>query len=391
MSDLKKTQGGTPERRTIVGVALAVICAMLLGGAVGAVLGIGSVRAEQPRELTMTAAKDPAEEIQAPVSGKQLTPAQVYASHVDAVVGIRTESTTVNAFGQPSSAICSGSGFIVTEDGYVVTNYHVVQGAKSIQVLMHSGESHAARMVGGYAENDVALLKMEGENFPFVTVGRSRDLVVGEQVVAIGNPLGELTYSMTVGYVSALDRQINASGTPINMLQTDAAINSGNSGGPVFDMNGHVVAIASAKYSGRSNSGAYIEGLSFAIPIDDVLDILRELDAHGYVTGRPQLGISARELDRSVAELYGLKPGIVVWSVEQGSCAEKAGLRKGDILTKFGDRGITGYNDLAMTLREYRAGDKVTVAFYRQGEYLECVLTLDEKDTRPAESRAENT
>jgi len=210
-------------------------------------------------------------------SEKTMTPAEVYREHVDAVVHIRTSSTNTDAFGRKVAVVGSGTGFIVTLNGYVVTNFHVVDGAQSVAVSLYSGETHTAQFIGGDSENDVALLKIEGEKFPYLSVGSSKDLEVGELIAAIGNPLGELTYSMTVGYVSALDRKISAGGTPINMLQTDAPINSGNSGGPVFDMSGKVIGIVSAKYSGRSQSGAYIEGLGFAIPIDDVLGILRDI------------------------------------------------------------------------------------------------------------------
>lgn len=319
--------------------------------------------------------------LQTDVKRQSMTPAQVYAGQVDAVVGIRTESTVTNVFGQKSSTASSGSGFIVTPSGYVVTNYHVVEGAETITVSLYAGENYVARLVGAYAENDVALLKIEGQGLKHVTLGSSQDLTVGEQIAAIGNPLGELTYSMTVGYVSALDRSINASGVPINMLQTDVAINSGNSGGPIFNMYGDVVAIASAKYSGRTASGAYIEGLSFAIPIDDVKDILRDLGAYGYVTGKPWLGLGLRDLDPSLSQVYGIPEGVLVLSVELGSCAEKAGLREGDLITGFGGKPIRNTEDLHSILRSYRAGDRAELSLYRLGDTRTLTLTLDEKKT----------
>lgn len=311
-----------------------------------------------------------------------MTPAQVYAANVDAVAGIRTESTTTNIFGQRSVGICSGSGFVVSEDGYLVTNYHVVEGARSITVSFRSGQEYPAELIGGYADNDVALLKVDASGLQKVTIGKAEDLQVGEQIVAIGNPLGELTYSMTVGYVSALDREINAGGRPINMLQTDVAINSGNSGGPVFDMNGNVIAIASAKYSGRTGAGAYIEGLSFAIPIDDVLGILYDLETYGYVKGRPYLGIGVRDMDSSVSEIYGLPSGVFIMTVAEDSCAEKAGIRQGDVLISLGQWEIRSYNSLVAALRKLKAGETVTAIVYRSGERLEFSVTLDEKDTQ---------
>lgn len=311
-----------------------------------------------------------------------MTPAQVYASQVGAVVGIRTEATATNVFGQKSSIASSGSGFVITPDGYVVTNYHVVQGANSITVSLYSGENHPAEVIGGYAENDIALLKISADNLPYAVLGRSHPLFVGEQVAAIGNPLGELTYSMTVGYISALDRQINASGSPINMLQTDVAINSGNSGGPIFDMYGNVVAVASAKYSGKTASGAYIEGLSFAIPAEDVLIILNELKENGYVSGKPYLGIGVRDLDSSVSQIYGLPMGAFVATVEEGSCSAKAGVKEGDLITALGEYPVQNSADLFRALKTMGAGQRVKMELYRQGKRFDIEVVLDEKDTK---------
>ena len=373
----EKEQNSKMMRRNLLLLAVAILVAVG-----GALLFMGEK--EIPVQTAEVSQSPVVASLKTVVGQKSMTPAQVYAENVGAVVGIRTESTVTNVFGQRSSASCSGSGFLVSHDGYVVTNQHVVEGAQTISVSLYSGEEYQARLVGAYADNDVALLKIDANDLPCVTVGKAADLVVGEQVVAIGNPLGELTYSMTVGYVSALDRQINTSGSPINMLQTDVAINSGNSGGPLFDMNGNVIAIASAKYSGRSGSGAYIEGLSFAIPIDDVLEILSDLETYGYVRGRPYLGIGVREIDPSVTELYGLPSGVVVVTVEENGSGARAGLMKGDVLTVMNGNPIGSYQALVTVLRGYKAGDSVTVGFYRSGVRLETVLVLDEKDTRPA-------
>lgn len=184
--------------------------------------------------------------------------------NVNATVGIATQITT-NVWGQVASASASGSGFILTSDGYVVTNNHVVEGATSVTVKLYNGDEYDAEVIGTDEMNDVALLKIDATGLQAVTIGDSDQIEVGEEVIAIGNPLGELTFTMTAGVVSALDREINTDGKPINMLQTDVAINSGNSGGALFDMNGNVVGITSAKYSGSTSSGASIEGISFAI------------------------------------------------------------------------------------------------------------------------------
>ena len=307
-----------------------------------------------------------------------LTPSQVYAMNVNSVVAISNQATT-NVYGQVTETASSGSGFIISEDGYVVSNYHVVEGATTLTVITYDGTEYQAELVGYEQANDVALLKVDATGLDAVDIGSSDELIVGDQVVAIGNPLGELTSTLTVGYISAKDRTINTDGTyNINMMQTDAAINSGNSGGPLFNSNGEVIGITTAKYSGSSNSGATIEGIGFAIPIDDVLDIVSDLQQYGYVTGA-YLGISVVSMDASVAEAWSLPTGSKVASVEQGSCAEKAGVQTNDIITGIGDYSVSGNSDLLSALRKFDAGDTTVLKIYRSGQELELSITLDAK------------
>ena len=313
-----------------------------------------------------------------PVSADgSLTPSQVYAANVESVVAISNQATT-NYYGQVSETASSGSGFILTEDGYVVSNYHVVEGATTLTVILHDGTEYDAKLVGGDETNDVALLKIEATGLPAVTIGSSDDLVVGDQVVAIGNPLGELTSTQTVGYISAKDRDVTTDGTTINMMQTDAAINPGNSGGPLFNMKGEVIGITTAKYSGTTTSGASIEGIGFAIPIDDVMGIISDLKEYGYVTGA-YLGVTVRSMDADVANAYGLPVGSQVASVESGSCSEKAGLKMQDIIMKLGEYEIEDNTDLLRALRKFKAGDTTTITVWRSGRELTLTITLDEK------------
>ena len=309
---------------------------------------------------------------------KSLSRSQVYAMNVNACVGIATQITT-NIWGQTASASVAGSGFILTEDGYVVTNNHVVEDATAVTVKLYNGEEYDAQIVGTDAMNDVALLKIEAEGLQAVTVGNSDGLLVGDEVIAIGNPLGELTFTMTAGCISALDREINADGKPINMMQTDAAINSGNSGGPLFDMNGNVVGITTAKYSGSTSSGTSIEGIGFAIPINDVMDIVYDLQQYGYVKDRAYLGVTVRDLDSSTASTYGLPTGPIVQSVAEGSCTEKAGMQQGDIIIGYEDKAVESYTDLVAALHRSKAGDTVTIKVFRAGAEIELTVTLDER------------
>ena len=259
------------------------------------------------------------------------------------------------------------------------TNYHVVEGADSVKVALHDGQEYHAVVAGGDKMSDVALLKIEAEGLQTAAIAQSGDVAVGEEVVAIGNPLGELTFTMTHGYISATDREINVDGTPINMMQTDAAINSGNSGGPLFDMNGNVIGITAAKYSGQTASGTTIEGIGFAIPIDDALRIVYDLQKYGYVTGRAYLGVTVRDLDADTASDYGLPVGPRVESVVMGSCSEKAGIQSGDIILALGGKNTTSTVGLLAALRDHRAGETVEVDLYRAGAELTVSVTLDER------------
>ena len=306
-----------------------------------------------------------------------LTPGQVYAQNVDAVVAISNQATT-NIYGQITETASSGSGFIISENGYVVTNYHVAEGATKLTVILHDGTEHIAQLVGYDSANDVAVLKVEANGLPYVKLGSSDDLIVGDQVVAIGNPLGELTNSLTVGYVSATDRDISTGGALINMIQTDAAINSGNSGGPLFNMKGEVVGITTAKYSGTSGSGATIEGISFAIPIDDVIKKVTDLKEFGYLTG-PYLGITVSDTDETYADYFGIPAGAYVRSVEAGYCAAKAGLQPKDVIVELGGHTITCINDLSRALEHFKAGDTVELVVYRGGGRMTLEVTLDER------------
>ena len=307
-----------------------------------------------------------------------LTPGQVYAQNVDAVVAIANQATTTNIYGQVTETASSGSGFIISENGYVVTNYHVAEGATKLTVILLDGKEYDAKLVGYDAANDVAVLKVEAAGLPCVKLGSSKDLIVGDQVVAIGNPLGELTNTLTVGYVSAMDRDISTGGALINMIQTDAAINSGNSGGPLFNMKGEVVGITTAKYSGTSGSGATIEGISFAIPIDDVIKKVTDLKDYGYLTG-PYLGITVSDTDETYADYFGIPAGAYVRSVEPGYCAEKAGLQPKDVIVALGGHEITCINDLSRALEHFKPGDTVELVVYRGGGRLTLEITLDER------------
>ena len=315
-------------------------------------------------------------------SAEGLSPSQVYAMNVGSVVAISNQSTT-NVWGQVSETASSGTGFIISADGYILSNYHVVEGANKLTVMTYMGDEYEAQLIGFDEMNDVSILKIEAAGLDPVTIGSSDDLIVGDQVVAIGNPLGELTSSLTVGYISAKDRTINTDGNLINMMQTDAAINPGNSGGPLFNMKGEVVGITTAKYSGSTGSGASIEGIGFAIPIADVMAMSDDLIAHGYRTNQAYLGVTVRDMDASTADMYALPIGSYVISVTEGSCAEKAGMQPKDIIIKVGEHPVDGNSTLQSALRKFKAGETTTITVFRSGAELELTITFDERPQDP--------
>lgn len=322
-----------------------------------------------------------------------MTPEQLYAANLASCVGITVSTTTVNIFGQTSTSAASGSGFVLTQDGYIVTNYHVIEDAVndssvSIEVSFANGDKYTATLVGGEQDNDVAVLKIDATGLQPVTLGDSDQLVVGESVYTIGNPLGELTYSLSNGLVSALDRLIttsstNANGqtetTTLNVLQTNCDINPGNSGGPLFDSYGNVVGIVTAKYT-QTSSGVSAEGLGFALPINDVKEIINDLIEHGYVTGKPYLGIQVRNVS-SEAQAYGISAGAAVVSVAEGSCAQEAGLQVNDIIIAIDDTAIDSSSALTAALSSnYKAGDTVTLTVVRSQQQVQLTVTLDEQN-----------
>ena len=320
-------------------------------------------------------------------AGEYLTPGQVYEQNVDAVVAITVEVEDVDEYGRAYSGLSSGTGFFISADGYVITNHHVIEGGTKVTVTTHDDQEYAAEIVGFEANNDLAVLKVEGEDLPFVTIGSSSDLLVGDQVVAIGNVLSTFASSLTVGYVSGVDRVVDTQGVAMNMIQTDVAINSGNSGGPLFNMKGEVVGITTAKFSGQSTSGVSIEGIGFAIPIDDVTGMVEDLKNFGYVTGA-YLGVMVMDVDAS-AQYYGVPAGAFVDDVTAGGAADKGGIQSGDIITEVGGYTVTSVSDLTRVLRKFAAGDTVSVEIFRSGQTKTLTVVLEEKPHEETEPQQE--
>ena len=371
--------GGSKKKGFPWGKVIALmLVAALLGGAVGAggVLllapsGSGSssqvLKGERPSTVIDVATID---------TSKQMSPAEVYAQNVASTVGITTAVTT-NYFGFTTTSAAAGSGFVLSDDGYILTNYHVVEDSTSIKVSMYDGSSYDAQLIGYDESNDIAVLKVDAENLSPVVLGDSGNLNVGDTVVAIGNPLGELTFSLTAGVVSALDREVTLSGNvTMELIQTDCAINSGNSGGALFNLYGEVIGITNAKYS-SSGSGASIDNIGFAIPINSVMNIVESIIEKGYIA-KPYIGVSVTSVS-SETQSYGLPKGAAVKAISEDSPAEKAGLQINDIITEANGTTIESSDDLVRLVGDLYNGAELKLTVYRQGETLELTVTVGEK------------
>ena len=356
--------------------ALALCCA-LLGGFIGAGVNRAVLGAKVNETAVQVSDREVAEITTVRVGGgRELTMPEVYAANVNSVVSINVSATGTNVFGQSVQTAASGSGFAITQDGYIVTNYHVVEGASSVKVTLYNGETYDASVIGGDEDYDIAVIKIDVNGLSPVVLGDSSKIAIGETVAAIGNPLGELTFSMSQGIVSCVDRAINVDGTPFNMIQVDCSINPGNSGGPLVNTYGEVVGIVSAKYS--SYSSTTVEGIGFAIPINDVLAMIEDIMTNGYVTNKPFIGITPGTMTKQMAQQYryDISEGVFVYSVEPGSAADKAGLKMGDVILKIDGKEIKDTAGLTAAKKSYSAGDTATFTIYRGGETMEIQLTF---------------
>jgi serine protease Do len=307
---------------------------------------------------------------------KVLTAPQVYANNVNSTVGITTSITT-NFWGFQSTSAASGSGFIISEDGYILTNHHVIESSSRITVSLYDGKSFEARVIGYDESNDIAVLKIDAHGLSPVIFGDSSSMNVGDDVIAIGNPLGELTFSLTAGKISAKDREVAFSNSvTMNLMQTDCAINSGNSGGALFNMYGEVIGVTNAKYS-SSSTGASIDNIGFAIPINSVRPIIDSIIEKGYVA-KPFVGVTVSDVAKEY-QIYGLPDGASVQSVSPDSPAAEAGIQIGDIITGVNGTEISGGNEFVKIVNASKVGEEMLLTIYRRGNSVEIKVKIAEK------------
>ena len=381
-------QPSQPKKHGAALIAVALVCSLL-----GSVLGAGGVLlaerllkpqedvpAENPASISgiLQGNRENTVLETVPVdTGKLMSAAEVYAANVNSTVGITT-SVTTNYWGFQSTSAASGSGFILTADGYIVTNHHVVEGSSSISVTLYNGTVYDAKLIGSDESNDIAVLKVDAQNLSPVILGDSDNLNVGDSVIAIGNPLGELTFTLTAGAVSAKDRSVTFSNSvTMELIQTDCAINSGNSGGALFNLYGEVIGITNAKYSSSSSSSASIDNIGFAIPINNVRSLIQSIIEKGYVS-KPYVGISVSTVSKE-AQQFGIPGGAAVQQVVQGSPSEAAGLQVGDVITHCNGKAVSNSSQLVNMVGKSNIGDILTMTVYRKGETLTISITVGEQ------------
>lgn len=349
----------------VICLVIAIVVSTLLGAGVATLIGGGSESSKAHDNLS--------ESDDSAATGSKLTVAQIVEKNADAVVEIVVESTSVGMFGQTELTEGAGSGVIVNKEGYIVTNYHVIEGARAVTVTLHNGDEYKATIVGGDDANDLAVIKINGKNLKVATLGDSSKLVVGDLAVAIGNPLGQLGGTATSGIISALDRELTIENRTLTLLQTDAAVNPGNSGGGLFNGAGELIGIVESKTSATG-----IEGLAFALPINALKDEIDQLIANGKVSGKPSIGISIYDISESNAEYYNLEGEGVYVAEVTGDNAKKAGFKKLDKILTFNGKDVESSDDLIRRVRECKVGDKVTIGISRDGQKITIKTELEE-------------
>lgn len=352
--------------------ALMLVVCMILSAAIGAgayalaISSFGGISVDKSIHTTnYNLAKS---------TGSVLSIEEIVAKNENSVVAIETESVSTDSWLRQYVTQGAGSGVIYREDGYIITNNHVIDGANSIKVTLYNGKTYDASLVATDAQTDVAVIKINETGLTPVSMGSMDQVSVGSLAVAIGNPLGTLSGTATDGIISALEREITIDGKAMSLIQTSASINPGNSGGGLFDQYGDLIGLVVAK-----SSGSDVEGLGFAIPVDKVQSVAESLIKNGYVEGRPAAGIVIQDLtDSSLAMQYGVSlTGVYITDVT-GDNAKKAGLEKGDMIYYVDDVKITDSAVLLKTIQDHKIGDTVTFTVVRGSEILKCDVQLED-------------
>lgn len=375
----------------VIAVLLAAVVLIAAGGAVGIEYarryGGAAPKPENTTEKPSspsgnnnTRIPDDKPPVFVPSSGDKLdtfNASEIYKNNVNSIVGINNNGETYNIFGQITSTASSGTGFIIRDDGYILTNYHVVSSDgisnPTLTVTLYNGNKYNATVVGYDSFTDVALVKIDASGLTPVSLGDSDSAEPGQNIAIIGHPLGQLTYSIAKGIISSTERSINVDGVMMDLFQIDAAVNSGNSGGPAFNENGQVIGIVNAKYASST-----IEGLGFIIPINNAVKIANDIINYGFVRGQAGFGITVKTVYRAGGYYSQIPFGLRVESVSEGSCAEKAGIKVGDVIIRLGETSVTTQSELNAAKSAYKAGDSAEVTVYRDQSEITLEIVFDE-------------
>ena len=376
---VRPSHSKTKEKKYVTKGALAVcmILTMILSSLLGAFLA-GTYFTKTTSDGR--AVRNDAELSQLDLSdatGSELTVSQIVDKNENAVVEILMSGTQQNMWGQMQLVQGAGSGVIVRDDGYIATNYHVIQGANKVEVTLHNGESYVARIIGSDPANDIAVIKIDATGLTTATIGDSSTVDVGDLAVAIGNPLGQLGGTATTGIISALDRTLDVEGTTLTLMQTDAAINGGNSGGGLFNSKGELIGIVESKASAVG-----VEGLAFALPINNVAPIINGFIENGgnvqATQGTPAVGIVISDVSEENAQYYGLESAGVYIAQVTGENATKAGFQPEDRIVSFNGKQIADSNEFITLVRKCKVGDTVAIVVSRKGQQIEIKTVLEE-------------
>lgn len=365
--------------------ALIVLLSAVLGtggGALGA-YAVTSQTSTKQVVVYQNTASSTTTNTSSSTSGLSIKEIAAKASASVVEITIQSQSTSYGFFGGTYTTEAAGSGVIISSDGYIITNNHVVEGATSITVKTHDGTEYSATLVGTDSKSDIGVIKIDATNLTAATIGDSSTIAVGDTAVVIGNPLGTLGGTVTDGIISATDREITINNESMNLIQTNAAINSGNSGGGLFDANGNLIGIVNAKDSGTTSSGTTIEGLGFAIPINDAMNVAEQLIENGQVTNRPTIGVTLQTITQDYGQY---KAGLYITDVTSGSGAEAAGLQVGDQIVGAEGEEISSYTELSKVLRNKNVGDTLTLTIVRNGEQMDVDVILTGALTEIAKS-----
>lgn len=380
----RRKKSGTAKRVAAVSLAIVLCGGVGVGG--GYLGGLMAAKQNAPTTVINQVAGGSQGTGTVTTGTGALTASEVATIASPSVVEVTTESVTTNPFFGQYVTDGAGSGVIISTDGYIVTNNHVVENSQQIKVTLHDKTTYSATLVGRDSKTDIAVLKIDGKDLPAATIGDSSTLTVGDFALAVGNPLGTLGGTVTDGIISALDREITVGSENMTLMQTNAAVSPGNSGGGLFNSKGELIGVVNAK-SSASNT----EGLGFAIPVNTAIEVVNQLINNGYVSGRPALGVNVLAInDAQTAAQYGVsRAGVYVMTVNAGGAAEKAGLKAGDMIMSINGNAVAATSDITSALDGASVGDAVELQIIREDKVLSVSVTLDER-TADADNAAAN-